>query len=316
MNRTIFSLLVLLLFGLFSQPSIAQSRQHASQRSAQENVAKMSEAEMRAHLPHAKARLKDLQNVLRTGNYSEFYGQGDDDKLQGVEKAFAEAEYYYYTTLINEIEKRLSEIEEKRRQEEEKKKKEQEELEKKKKEQEELEKKKKEQEELEKKKKEQEELERQKKEQEELERQRQEELERQRQEELERQRQAEFQESFERNLEESQERYNKHHTDVDNNSEAIREEDRALERATSERDPNSVPITDAMLDEQLSPTSTSKSGDISSKFNTPKETKEEPEETKQEPEEESQDNQDLDAEIRKLLQELQNGISNFPKEEL
>ena len=75
-------------------------------------------------------------------------------------------------------------------------------------------------------------------------------------------------------------------------------------------------VTDAMLDEQLSPTSTSKSGDISSKFNTPKETKEEPEETKQEPEEESQDNQDLDAEIRKLLQELQNGISNFPKEEL
>ena len=110
MNRTIFSLLVLLLFGLFSQPSIAQSRQHASQRSAQENVAKMSEAEMRAHLPHAKARLKDLQNVLRTGNYSEFYGQGDDDKLQGVEKAFAEAEYYYYTTLINEIEKRLRKI--------------------------------------------------------------------------------------------------------------------------------------------------------------------------------------------------------------
>ena len=130
MNRTIFSLLVLLLFGLFSQPSIAQSRQHASQRSAVENAARMSEAEMRAHLPHAKARLKDLQNVLRTGNYSEFYSQGDDDKLQGVEKAFAEAEYYYYTTLINEIEKRLSEIEEKRRQEEEKKKKEQEELEK------------------------------------------------------------------------------------------------------------------------------------------------------------------------------------------
>lgn len=110
MNRTIFSLLVLLLFGLFSQPSIAQSRQQASQRSAQENVAKMSEAEMRAHLPHAKARLKDLQNVLRTGNYSEFYGQGDDDILQGVEKAFAEAEYYYYTTLINEIEKRLRKI--------------------------------------------------------------------------------------------------------------------------------------------------------------------------------------------------------------
>ena len=286
MNRTIFSLLVLLLFGLFSQPSIAQSRQHASQRSAVENAARMSEAEMRAHLPHAKARLKDLQNVLRTGNYSEFYSQGDDDKLQGVEKAFAEAEYYYYTTLINEIEKRLSEIEEKRRQEEEKKKKEQEELEKKKKEQEELEKKKKEQEELEKKKKEQEELERQKKEQEELERQRQEELERQRQEELERQRQEEFQESFERNLEESQERFNQLHTNVDASSEAIREENRALDLVRGNMDPNSVRVTGDMLDKTLSPTSTPKLGDISSKFNDkPKETKEEPEEMSNEYEE-------------------------------
>ena len=109
MNRTIFSLLVLLLFGLFSQPSIAQSRQHASQRSAQENVAKMSEAEMRAHLPRAKERLKMSQRALKTGNYSEYY-VGDDAIAQGVAKAAAEAEYYYYTTLINEIEKRLSKI--------------------------------------------------------------------------------------------------------------------------------------------------------------------------------------------------------------
>lgn len=109
MNRTIFSLLVLLLFGLFSQPSIAQSRQHASQRSAEENVAKMSEAEMRAHLPHAKERLKMSQSALKTGNYSK-YLVGDDVVSQGVAKAAAEAEYYYYTTLINEIEKRLSKI--------------------------------------------------------------------------------------------------------------------------------------------------------------------------------------------------------------
>ena len=297
MNRTIFSLLVLLLFGLFSQPSIAQSRQHASQRSAQENVAKMSEAEMRAHLPHAKARLKDLQNVLRTGNYSEFYGQGDDDKLQGVEKAFAEAEYYYYTTLINEIEKRLSEIEEKRRQEEEKKKKEQEELEKKKKEQEELEKKKKEQEELEKK----------KKEQEELERQRQEELERQRQEELEKQRQAEFQESFERNLKESQERYNQLHTNVDSNANATTEENRALNSVISNTDPNSVRVTGDMLDETLSPTSETNSGErdgrigISDKF---KENK--LEETK---EEESED----DKRRRELIEKVQNHLNSLEK---
>lgn len=109
MNRTIFSLLVLLLFGLFSQPSIAQSRQHASQRSAEENVARMSEAEMRAHLPHAKERLKMSQSALKTGNYSK-YLVGDDAIAQGVAKAAAEAEYYYYTTLINEIEKRLSKI--------------------------------------------------------------------------------------------------------------------------------------------------------------------------------------------------------------
>lgn len=109
MNRTIFSLLVLLLLGLFSQPSIAQSRQHASQRSAEENVAKMSEAEMRAHLPHAKERLKISQSALKTGNYSKYY-VGDDAIAQGVAKAAAEAEYYYYTTLINEIEKRLSKI--------------------------------------------------------------------------------------------------------------------------------------------------------------------------------------------------------------
>ena len=109
MNRTIFSLLVLLLFGLFSQPSIAQSRQHASQRSAEENVAKMSEAEMRAHLPLAKERLKMSQSALKTGNYSK-YLVGDDAIAQGVAKATAEAEYYYYTTLINEIEKRLRKI--------------------------------------------------------------------------------------------------------------------------------------------------------------------------------------------------------------
>ncbi len=109
MNRTIFSLLVLLLFGLFSQPSIAQSRQHASQRSAEENVAKMSEAEMRAHLPLAKERLKMSQSALKTGNYSK-YLVGDDDISKGVSKAAAEAEYYYYTTLINEIEKRLRKI--------------------------------------------------------------------------------------------------------------------------------------------------------------------------------------------------------------
>lgn len=109
MNRTIFSLLVLLLFGLFSQPSIAQSRQHASQRSAEENVAKMSEAEMRAHLPLAKERLKISQSALKTGNYSK-YLVGDDDISKGVSKATAEAEYYYYTTLINEIEKRLRKI--------------------------------------------------------------------------------------------------------------------------------------------------------------------------------------------------------------
>ena len=307
MNRTIFSLLVLLLFGLFSQPSIAQSARQKNQQNAENRVARMSEAEMRTELQAAKARQRDLQNVLRTGNYTEFYGQGDDDISKGVSKAFAPAEYDYVTAIINAIEKRLGEIEEKRRQEEEKKKKEQEELEKKKKEQEELERKKKEQEELEKKKKEQEELEKKKKEQEELERQRQEELERQRQEELEKQRQKEFQESVERNLEELQPIYNQRHKDVDANKDAASNGNMALDRAIGEIDPNSVPITDAMLAEQQSTTSNTKLGDISSKFNNkPKETKEELEETK---EEESED----DKRRRELIEKVQNHLNSLEK---
>ena len=126
---------------------------------------------------------------------------------------------------------------------------------------------------------------------------------------MERQRQEEFQKSVERNLGELQPIYNKHHTDVDANKDAASNGNMALDRAIGEIDPNSVRVTGDMLDKPLSPTSTSKLGDISSKFNTLKETKEEPEE-------ESQNNQDLDAEIRKLLQELENDISNFPKEDL
>ena len=259
MNRTIFSLLVLLLFGLFSQPSIAQSSKN--QQNAENKVARMSEEQMRTELQAAKARQKELQSVLNVGNYTEFYGQGDDDISKGLSKALAPAEYDYVTAIINAIEKRLSEIEEKRRQEEEKKKKEQEELERQKKEQEELE----------------------------------------------RQRQEEFQESFERNLKESQERYNQLHTDVDNNSEAIREDDRALNRATGEIDPNSVRVTDEKLDKTLSPTSETNSGErdgsigISDKF---KENK--LEETK---EEESED----DKRRRELIEKVQNHLNSLEK---
>ena len=291
MNRTIFSLLVLLLFGLFSQPSLAQRSPQRALQEAEEGVAKMSEAEMRALLPTLKARYEELRNILNTKNYGKYSKNfiDNDPTTKGITEGVAQGiimdEYNCVTADINAIEKRLVEIEEKRRQEE-------------------LEKKKKEQEELEKKKKEQEELERQKKEQEELERQRQEELERQRQEELERQRQEEFQKSFERNLEESQERYNKHHTDVDNNANATSEENRALERATGEIDPNSKPVTANMMDEPLFPTSTPKLGDISSKFNTPKE-------TKQETEEESQDNQSEYEDILKSMDKLDNAINNF-----
>ena len=111
-------------------------------------------------------------------------------------------------------------------------------------------------------------------------------MERQRQEELERQRQEEFQESFERNLEESQERFNQLHTDVDANANAASNENMALKSVMSYTDPNSKPITANMMDKPLSPTSTPKSGDISSKFNNkPKETKEEPEEMSNEYEE-------------------------------
>ena len=106
MNRTIFSLLVLLLFGLFSQPSIAQSRQQDAQQQAEKNVAQMSEEQMREYLPQAKERLKKAQRDLKTGNY----GGGDDAISQGVGKAAAEFLYYYYTAAINAIEKRLHKI--------------------------------------------------------------------------------------------------------------------------------------------------------------------------------------------------------------
>ena len=106
MNRTILSLLVLLLFGLFSQPSIAQSRQQDAQQQAEKNVAQMSEEQMREYLPQAKERLKKAERELKTGNY----GGGDDAISQGVGKAAAEFLYYYYTAAINAIEKRLHKI--------------------------------------------------------------------------------------------------------------------------------------------------------------------------------------------------------------
>lgn len=106
MNRTILSLLVLLLLGLFSQPSIAQSRQQDAQQQAEKNVAQMSEEQMREYLPQAKERLKKAQRDLKTGNY----GGGDDAISQGVGKAAAEFLYYYYTAAINAIEKRLHKI--------------------------------------------------------------------------------------------------------------------------------------------------------------------------------------------------------------
>lgn len=106
MNRTIFSLLVLLLLGLFSQPSIAQSRQQDAQQQAEKNVAQMSEEQMREYLPQAKERLKKAQRDLKTGNY----GGGDDAISQGVGKAAAEFLYYYYIAAINAIEKRLHKI--------------------------------------------------------------------------------------------------------------------------------------------------------------------------------------------------------------
>jgi hypothetical protein len=100
---------VLLLLGLFSQPSIAQSRQQLSQQQAEKNVAQMSEEQMREYLPQAKERLKEAQSALKTGNYSKYYS-GDDALGQGVAKAAAESLYYYLTAAINAIEKRLHKI--------------------------------------------------------------------------------------------------------------------------------------------------------------------------------------------------------------
>ncbi len=259
MNRTIFSLLVLLLLGLFSQPSIAQSRQHASQRSAEENVAKMSEAEMRAHLPRAKEMLKMCQNVIKTGNYTKFYGLGDDVVSKGVAKAAAEAQYYYYTTLINEIEKRLSKIDSQKPKPQ-------------------------------------------------TEQQKQEETEQQQQEipdqnlEEQRQIQAKLQHSFDEKMGELQPIFNQLHTDVDAHSDATRKGNVAANLVRGNMAPNSRSVTDAILDKPLSPTSTPKLGDISSKFN--KQKSEEPKEKKEESEETPKEASNEYDEILRLINEL------------
>lgn len=271
MNRTILSLLVLLLLGLFSQPSIAQSRQQDAQQQAEKNVAQMSEEQMREYLPQAKERLKKPQRDLKTGNY----GGGDDAISQGVGKAAAEFLYYYYTAAINAIEKRLHKIDSQKPKPQTE--------------------------------------------------QPQAETEQQQQEipdqnlEEQRQIQAKLQQSFDEKIEESQPRFNQLHTNVDASSKAIREENWALKSVISNTDPNSVRVTDDMLDKRLSSTSKTNSGKrdgsigISSKFNNkPKETKKEPEETPDvvEPDEPKEEVSEED-EIRKLIMEIQNDINNF-----
>ena len=107
MNRTIFSLLVLLLFSLFSQPITAQRSPQRAQQEAEEGVAKMSEAEMRALLPTLKARYEELRNIIKTGNYSQL---GNDGLSEALSKASIADEYICVTADINAIEKRLSKI--------------------------------------------------------------------------------------------------------------------------------------------------------------------------------------------------------------
>lgn len=107
MNRTIFSLLVLLLLGLFSQPVTAQRSPQQAQLEAEKGVAKMSEKEMRALLPTLKARYEELRNIIKTGNYSQL---GNDGLSEAFSKADIADEYICVTADINAIEKRLSKI--------------------------------------------------------------------------------------------------------------------------------------------------------------------------------------------------------------
>lgn len=107
MNRTIFSLLVLLLFGLLSQPVTAQRSPQRAQQEAEKGVAKMSEAEMRALLPTLKARYEELRNIIKTGNYSQL---GNDGFSEAFSKAEIVDEYICVTADINAIEKRLGKI--------------------------------------------------------------------------------------------------------------------------------------------------------------------------------------------------------------
>ena len=273
MNRTILSLLVLLLLGLYSQPSIAQSRQQLSQQQAEKNVAQMSEEQMREYLPQAKERLKEAQSALKTGNYSKYYS-GDDALAQGVAKAAAESLYYYLTAAINAIEKRLHKIDSQKPKPQ-------------------------------------------------TEQQQPEPQTEQQQQEIpgrtSEQVQADLQRSYEKNLGETQARYNENHKMVDSNAHAAMNEHVAAELVRGNRDDSNFKrVTNDMLDKPLSTNSKTNSGErdgrigISGKFPKPK--SEEPQ--KEEPKEKLEKNKDLDAEIRKLLQELENDISNFPKEDL
>lgn len=109
---------LLLLMSLSIEPCICASE------TPEQQVAKMSEAEMRSELPKMKQRVAILERAMKSGNYSIAY-QNDvkwteikSDANDGSMGAIAApAEYEQLMKYINAIEKRLKVIDDKREQE-------------------------------------------------------------------------------------------------------------------------------------------------------------------------------------------------------
>ena len=108
MNRTKSSLVVLLLLSLSFQPCVSQTKQDIAKIEAE--VAKMSEAEMRARLQGAKQENERAAKAMKANNYK-------NDLGGGILAANDKASFEYSKAWIYVIEKRLRIIDSEREKE-------------------------------------------------------------------------------------------------------------------------------------------------------------------------------------------------------
>ncbi len=107
MNKMRFYLMLLLLFGFSFLPCVSLTKKRLAE--IEEEVAKMSEAVMRAELLLLKAQQEELKPMLKKS-----FG---NDKMKNVDIAFSKQVYEQNAARINAIEKRLRIIDSKREQE-------------------------------------------------------------------------------------------------------------------------------------------------------------------------------------------------------